>query len=463
MPTRRRRCSRPSATRSSLVILVLGFAVFGEFPDGLALTGIVLIAGSGPRPDPREPTQGRRLDGPALSARRARHRLHAPFVRLHLRLPRQHSPSTSRPALPRAPPLVWLRSVLQTLVMMAIFAPALGMGLVRTSVARPAGAARHSPHRLRSVLFVVALGYMQLAVVTSIVFLAPIFVALAARPAPRRTRRPAHLVRPRRRLQRRPPHRPPRRRRLRLVRDPSPGLRPERRRLPGPHPQTRRPRRPDHHPLLPGPARLRDDPRRLPRLLLVVPTELPHAAAFIAIGIFGSVGHFLLIRAHSHAPATILAPFNYVQIPLVLVIGWLIFVELPDGIAHRYRPNRRVRARPDPRELAAQNLVGSMVRHSQFLGRELKPSSAGEAVDLFDAGGAGDRRGDASRAISQASATSAGVARCAAATSSSAARMRMPRVFRYFFDAAAARALAEVGFAAVLAGEKAARRGRSRR
>ena len=32
-----------------------------------------------------------------------------------------------------APAVVWLRSVLQTLVMMAIFAPRMGMGLVRTS------------------------------------------------------------------------------------------------------------------------------------------------------------------------------------------------------------------------------------------------------------------------------------------------------------------------------------------
>jgi hypothetical protein len=29
------------------VILVLGYAVFGEVPDGIAMTGIALIAGAG--------------------------------------------------------------------------------------------------------------------------------------------------------------------------------------------------------------------------------------------------------------------------------------------------------------------------------------------------------------------------------------------------------------------------------
>ena len=63
-----------------------------------------------------------------------------------------------------------------------------------------------------------------------------------------------------------------------------------------------------------------------------------------------------------------------------------------------------------------------------------RPAAAGcgdQVLELLQAGGAGDRRGDARRAISQASATWAGVARCSAATSSSAARMRRPRSSRY--------------------------------
>jgi len=50
-------------------------------------------------------------------------------------------------------------------------------------------------------------------------------------------------------------------------------------------------------------------------------------------GILGAVGHFLLIRAHGLAPATLLAPFGYTQLLVVLALGWLVFGQLPDGVA----------------------------------------------------------------------------------------------------------------------------------
>jgi drug/metabolite transporter (DMT)-like permease len=53
----------------------------------------------------------------------------------------------------------------------------------------------------------------------------------------------------------------------------------------------------------------------------------------IVIGILGAVGHFLLIRAHGLAPATILSPFGYSQLLVVMILGWLIFGQLPDGVA----------------------------------------------------------------------------------------------------------------------------------
>lgn len=51
------------------------------------------------------------------------------------------------------------------------------------------------------------------------------------------------------------------------------------------------------------------------------------------IGIFGAVGHFLLIRAHGLAPATLLAPFGYAQLVVVLVLGWAVFGQLPEALA----------------------------------------------------------------------------------------------------------------------------------
>jgi drug/metabolite transporter (DMT)-like permease len=52
-----------------------------------------------------------------------------------------------------------------------------------------------------------------------------------------------------------------------------------------------------------------------------------------AIGVLGGVGHFILIRAHALAPATLLAPFGYTQLLVVLTLGWLVFGQLPDAIA----------------------------------------------------------------------------------------------------------------------------------
>ena len=47
----------------------------------------------------------------------------------------------------------------------------------------------------------------------------------------------------------------------------------------------------------------------------------------------GGIGHFFLIRAHDHAPASVLGPFMYGQLLSALVLGWLVFGQLPDGIA----------------------------------------------------------------------------------------------------------------------------------
>jgi len=46
-------------------------------------------------------------------------------------------------------------------------------------------------------------------------------------------------------------------------------------------------------------------------------------------GVTGFIGHWLQITAYSRAPATLLAPFSYLQIVAATTLGWLLFDQLP--------------------------------------------------------------------------------------------------------------------------------------
>jgi drug/metabolite transporter (DMT)-like permease len=49
-----------------------------------------------------------------------------------------------------------------------------------------------------------------------------------------------------------------------------------------------------------------------------------------AMGALGGLGHLILIRALTIAPASLLAPFVYTQIAWALLLGYLVFGDLPD-------------------------------------------------------------------------------------------------------------------------------------
>jgi len=75
-------------------------------------------------------------------------------------------------------------------------------------------------------------------------------------------------------------------------------------------------------------------------VLLVTPLvpfvwSLPDAALgwtlMILLGACGAFGHWLLILAHARAPAPVLAPFIYTQIVWMIILGFLVFGDLPDG------------------------------------------------------------------------------------------------------------------------------------
>jgi drug/metabolite transporter (DMT)-like permease len=54
------------------------------------------------------------------------------------------------------------------------------------------------------------------------------------------------------------------------------------------------------------------------------------AALIASLGLYGGVGHFLLIRAFREAPVSTLSPLLYVQLIWATLLGWLVFSHLPD-------------------------------------------------------------------------------------------------------------------------------------
>ena len=61
----------------------------------------------------------------------------------------------------------------------------------------------------------------------------------------------------------------------------------------------------------------------------------PHEPVIIALmlltGFFGGFGHYLFVRAHRLAPVSVLAPFTYTQLLWVIVLGFLVFGQLPSA------------------------------------------------------------------------------------------------------------------------------------
>jgi hypothetical protein len=61
-----------------------------------------------------------------------------------------------------------------------------------------------------------------------------------------------------------------------------------------------------------------------------LPTDWIVWAQLLLMGIFATIGHYLLILAFSKAPATVLTPYFYIQIGFAMLGGWLIFDHIPD-------------------------------------------------------------------------------------------------------------------------------------
>lgn len=61
----------------------------------------------------------------------------------------------------------------------------------------------------------------------------------------------------------------------------------------------------------------------------VAPPDLFSWALLISTGVYGGLGHFVLIVAHRLAPAPVLAPFQYSQIVWMIACGYIFFADVP--------------------------------------------------------------------------------------------------------------------------------------
>jgi len=55
-------------------------------------------------------------------------------------------------------------------------------------------------------------------------------------------------------------------------------------------------------------------------------------ALFLSLGVTAGVGHFMLTAAHRDAPASLLAPVNYLQLVWAGLLSWAVFAHIADGL-----------------------------------------------------------------------------------------------------------------------------------
>ncbi|MEM9278459.1 MAG: DMT family transporter [Pseudomonadota bacterium] len=63
---------------------------------------------------------------------------------------------------------------------------------------------------------------------------------------------------------------------------------------------------------------------------LTIPADVRAWSLLLGIGLFAVASHLLIVIAFSMAPASILAPFQYVEIISATILGYLIFGDFPD-------------------------------------------------------------------------------------------------------------------------------------
>lgn len=60
------------------------------------------------------------------------------------------------------------------------------------------------------------------------------------------------------------------------------------------------------------------------------PPEPGHWPLFVVVAVVGGLGHYCMIRAFQLAPAVVVQPFSYTLLLFAVVIGYLVFGDIPD-------------------------------------------------------------------------------------------------------------------------------------
>jgi drug/metabolite transporter (DMT)-like permease len=63
---------------------------------------------------------------------------------------------------------------------------------------------------------------------------------------------------------------------------------------------------------------------------LSLPQDSRHWFILLMLGVFGAIGHWLLVQAYRLATTTALAPYPYSQMIWMIIAGWIVFNRFPD-------------------------------------------------------------------------------------------------------------------------------------
>lgn len=68
----------------------------------------------------------------------------------------------------------------------------------------------------------------------------------------------------------------------------------------------------------------------VPELVLMIPAGWEAFGLIVLMGLFGTVCHLMFIHAYRLAPASVIAPFGYVEIVSAVFLGYALFGDFPD-------------------------------------------------------------------------------------------------------------------------------------